>query len=55
MSPVVKYTTVGKPKTQESARGRAVQGARLRLWSRKRRGFKPHRTQIFVFEKGDLS
>ena len=34
---------------QRSARGRAVQGARLRLWSRKRRGFKPHRTQIFDF------
>ena len=36
------------PRSSESARGRAVQGAALRLQSRERRGFEPHRTHFFA-------
>ena len=36
-----------------SVRGRAVQGATLRWWSLRRRGFEPHRTQFLILS-GDL-
>ena len=38
----------GESLKARSARGRAVQGAALRLQSRERRGFEPHRTHFFL-------